>query len=316
MAVSAGNVVALAGGVGGAKLALGLALALSPERLTVVVNVGDDFEHHGLYICPDLDTVMYTLAGLADPVKGWGIAGDTTAALQMLGRYGAETWFALGDQDLATHLVRTRALHAGARLTEVVGRMCRALGVAPCVLPVTDDRVATTVDTLREGALSFQEYFVRRRWEPVVAGLRYEGAAAAALTPEVSAALDAAALVVFCPSNPVLSIDPMLAVDGLRARLAGVQARRVAVSPIVGGAALKGPAAKLMAEMGMEVSPVGVAAHYKDLLDGFVLDVRDAGLEPRVRALGMATLVTDTVMNARADRLRLAETILDWSKTL
>ncbi|MCZ7543720.1 MAG: 2-phospho-L-lactate transferase [Anaerolineae bacterium] len=314
--MSAGNVVALAGGVGGAKLALGLALALPPERLTVVVNVGDDFEHHGLYICPDLDTVMYTLAGLADPVKGWGIAGDTNAALQMLGRYGAETWFALGDQDLATHLVRTSALRAGARLTEVVGRMCRALGVAPRVLPVTDDRVATMVDTVGEGALSFQEYFVRRRWEPVVAGLRYEGAAAAALTPEVSAALDAAALVVFCPSNPVLSIDPMLAVDGLRARLAGVQARRVAVSPIVGGAALKGPAAKLMAEMGMEVSPVGVAAHYKDLLDGFVLDVRDAGLEPRVRALGMATLVTDTVMNARADRRRLAETILDWSKTL
>ena len=256
---------------------------------------------------------MYTLAGLADPVKGWGVAGDTTAALEMLARYGEATWFMLGDRDLATHLLRTAALRAGERLTAVTERLCRALGIGPRVLPVTDDRVSTLVDTRDEGTLAFQEYFVRRRWEPVVTGLRYAGAEAARPTPEVVAALEDASLIVFCPSNPVLSIDPVLAIGDMRARLAAAQARRVAVSPIVRGAAIKGPAAKLMAEMGMEVSPVGVAAHYRGLLDGFVLDAQDAHYERRVQSLGMKTLVTDTVMRTDADRKRLADEILDWS---
>ncbi len=316
MSERSNRVVALAGGVGGAKLALGLALALPADHLTVVVNVADDFEHHGLYICPDLDTVMYTLAGLADPVKGWGVAGDTTAALEMLGRYGAETWFMLGDRDIATHLVRTLALRAGERLSVVTERLCRALGVGPRVLPVTDDRVSTLVDTQDEGTLAFQEYFVRRRWEPVVTGLRYVGAETASLTDDVRAALAAADLVVLCPSNPVLSIEPMLAVGGLRSRLAAGKAAVVAVSPIVGGAALKGPAAKLMAEMGVEVSPVGVASYYRGLLDGFVFDTQDADHEPRVHALGVKTLVTNTVMRTDEDKRRLASEILDWSKTL
>jgi LPPG:FO 2-phospho-L-lactate transferase len=308
------NVVALAGGVGGAKMALGLARALPADRLTVVVNIGDDLEHYGLYICPDLDTVMYTLAGVVDPGKGWGVDGDTGHTLEMLRRYEAEAWFYLGDRDLATHLLRTERRRTGVRLTAITRELCRALGVGPAVLPVSDDRVATLVDTAEEGTLAFQEYFVRRRWEPAVKGLRYEGAEQSRLTPEVVAALDAADLVVFCPSNPVLSIDPMLAVGDMRERLEASGARRVAVSPIVGGAALKGPAAKLMAEMGMEVSPVGVAAHYRGLLNGFVFDVQDAAYEPRVRALGLRPLVTDTVMKHDADKQRLAEELLDWSK--
>ncbi len=310
------NVAALAGGVGGAKLALGLAHALPPERLTILVNVGDDFAHYGLYICPDLDTMMYTLAGVVDPRKGWGLPNDTGYTLEMLAQYGAEIWFYLGDHDLATHILRTAWRHEGRRLTEITQKLCRALEVGPNILPVTDDRVATKVTTRNEGTLGFQEYFVRRQWAPVAETLHYEGAAAARLSPEAAAALEAAGLVIFCPSNPVLSLDPMLAVPGLRARLAEHHAPCIAVSPIVGGRALKGPAAKLMAEMGMEVSPVGVAAHYQDLLDGFVLDVQDAGDADRVRALGMKTLVTNTVMRTDADKQRLAEEILMWGERL
>ncbi|MBN1284077.1 MAG: 2-phospho-L-lactate transferase [Anaerolineae bacterium] len=309
------NVVALAGGVGGAKLALGLMHALGPDagRLTVIVNVGDDFEHYGFYVCTDLDTVMYTLAGIADPLKGWGLPDDTGHTLDMLRQYGETIWFYLGDRDLATHILRTMRHRAGARLTDITADLCGRLGIKSRVLPVTDARVSTLVDTVEMGTLGFQEYFVRERWAPTVTRLRYKGAESARLTPEVEAALDRADLIVFCPSNPVLSIDPVLAVGDMRARLAASRARRAAVSPIVQGMALKGPAAKLMAEMGIEVTPVGVAAHYDGLLDGFVLDVQDAAHAPRIRELGLDPLVTDTVMKTDEDKRRLAEEILMWS---
>ncbi len=301
------RVVALAGGVGGAKLAHGLALNLPPEALTIVVNTGDDFEHLGLSVCPDLDTVMYTLAGLADPLTGWGQAGDTYHCLDALARLGGDTWFRLGDRDLATHLERRRRLAAGQRLTEVTAALARALGVAPRLLPMTDDRLRTMVQTAG-GELEFQEYFVHQRCRPAVTGFRFEGAGRALATPEVLRALEQAELVVFCPSNPFVSLGPILRLPGVRERIAA--RRAVAVTPIVGGQALKGPAAKMLRELGMEVSPVAVARAYAGLLWGFVLDAQDAALEPEVRALGVQVLVTDTIMRSDAQRAELARAVL------
>lgn len=331
------NVLALAGGVGGARLADGLTRTLPPDRLTIVVNTGDDFELYGLHISPDVDTVIYTLAGLANPETGWGRAGETWTAFQTLEELGARPWFRLGDRDLATHLWRTQMLHEGLSLTEATRRLCQALGVRVAVLPMSDDPVRTMVQT-DEGELEFQEYFVRRGWQPVLRGVRFAGVEAARPTPQVLAALDAADLVVICPSNPYVSIDPILAVPGVRQalkgrpvekrsragaslkELSGKEARDrfsvVAVSPIVGGQALKGPAAKMMRELGIEPSPVAVAQHYGDLLAGFVLDVQDADLERQVAGLGLQTLVTDTVMRTPDDRVRLARQVLDFAQRL
>lgn len=303
------RLVVLSGGVGGARMADGFARILPPESLAVVVNTGDDFEWHGLRVCPDLDTVMYTLAGIANPETGWGIAGDTWGALEMLGRYGGETWFRVGDRDLATHVYRTFLLGQGLRLSEVTARLCRALGVRVAVWPMSDEPVRTIVDT-EEGPLPFQEYFVRRGCQPRVRGFRWEGLERARLAPEARAALEEADLVVIAPSNPYVSIGPILALPGVSELLK--ERTVVAVSPILGGRALKGPAAKMMAELGEAPSALAVARRYQAFLDGFVLDRTDAALAPAVAAMGIRPLVTGILILDPAARLRLAEEILQW----
>ncbi|WP_299283859.1 2-phospho-L-lactate transferase [Thermoflexus sp.] len=303
------RLVVLSGGVGGARMADGFARILPPESLAVVVNTGDDFEWHGLRVCPDLDTVMYTLAGIANPETGWGIAGDTWGALEMLGRYGGETWFRVGDRDLATHVYRTFLLGQGLRLSEVTARLCRALGVRVAVWPMSDEPVRTIVDT-EEGPLPFQEYFVRRGCQPRVRGFRWEGLERARLAPEARAALEQADLVVIAPSNPYVSIGPILALPGVSELLK--ERTVVAVSPILGGRALKGPAAKMMAELGEAPSALAVARRYQAFLDGFVLDRTDAALAPAVAAMGIRPLVTGILILDPAARLRLAEEILQW----
>jgi len=303
------SVVALAGGVGGAKLAHGLAQVLAPEQLTVVVNTGDDFEHLGFHISPDLDTVMYTLAGLANPETGWGLAGETWNFLEALGRLNGQTWFRLVDRDLATHVERSRRLWAGETLTEVTRALCAALGVRVTVLPMTDDALQTMVQT-DEGELEFQEYFVHQQCRPRVSGFRFDGLDSAAPTDAVIEALEAAEAIIFCPSNPFVSLDPILALPGVRERVR--QKNAVAVTPIVGGQALKGPAAKMLAELNLNVSPVTVAQHSAGLLRGFVLDSVDAALAPDLEALGLQVLVTDTIMRTESDRARLAQAVLNF----
>jgi LPPG:FO 2-phospho-L-lactate transferase len=309
------HVVLLVGGVGGAKLALGLAHVLPPEALTVIVNTADDFEHLGLHVSPDLDTVMYTLSGLANPDTGWGLSGDTFKAMEMVGRYGGPDWFNLGDRDLAASLVRTALLREGHPLSAVTGQLCRALGVQHSVLPMSDDPVSTWLDTDR-GALPFQVYFVRERWEPVVRQIRFEGAESARPGTGVSAALEAATLIVYGPSNPYLSIDPILSVPGIRECIDASHAPRVAVSPIVGGQALKGPAAKLMAELGVEVSPMGIVTHFRDRLDGIILDHADSDLREAIERLPIRATTKQTVMTSLADKIRLAEELLNWVKVM
>ncbi|MFT3721121.1 2-phospho-L-lactate transferase [Pseudorhodoferax sp.] len=307
-------IIALAGGVGGAKLVDGLAAVLPPAELLAVVNTGDDFDHLGLRVCPDLDTVMYTLAGRANPETGWGLAGESWQFMQALERLGGETWFRLGDQDLATHVRRTGLLAQGRTLSEVTASLCAALGVAHRVLPMSDDPVRTMV-RIDEGEIGFQDYFVRRHCEPVLRGLRYAGAEAARPAPGLLQALGDARLraIVLCPSNPYLSIAPLLAMPGMRERLRAARVPVVAVSPIVGGQAIKGPAAKIMRELGHAPSALEVARHYRGLVDGCVLDHADAALSEDVAALGIAPLVTATVMHAREDRARLAQEVLAFA---
>jgi LPPG:FO 2-phospho-L-lactate transferase len=312
------KLVALAGGVGGAKFADGLARALrlsQGSRLTVIVNTGDDFDWMGLRICPDLDTVMYTLAGLANPQTGWGIEGDTAEALGMLGRLGGETWFHIGDRDLAVHLRRTQLLRDGERLSDVTEALARSLGIGPGVriLPMTDADVSTVVET-GEGALAFQDYFVRRAWQPEVLRIIFRGAERARPTAEVLDALDDADLVVLCPSNPFVSVDPILALDGVRARLR--ENRTIAVSPLIGGQAVKGPAAKMFRELGMEPTVLAVARRYADVLDGYVMDRADASQQADVEQLHMRVLVTDVLMRDPADRARLAREVIEFARTI
>ncbi len=309
-------IVALAGGVGGAKLAQGLALALPPGDLAVIVNTADDFDLYGLRICPDLDTVLYTLAGIANPETGWGIAGDTHATLDAIARYGREPWFRLGDQDFATHILRTERLRAGATLTTTMAELAGALGITAKLLPMTDDPVATLVDTPAE-RLEFQEYFVGRKQADEVLGVSFQGVEAARLPDGVAAAIDAAELVVLCPSNPIVSIGPILAVPGMRASLDAAPAPVVAVSPIIGGRALKGPADRMLASLGHPVSAAGVAGLYAGLVDGMVVDEADEHLAPAITAdSGMATLVTQTVMGGPEDRRRLADEVLAFGRGL
>ena len=308
-------IVALAGGVGGAKLAQGLARALPPGELTVIVNTADDFDLYGLRICPDLDTVLYTLAGLANPATGWGIAGDTRQTLDAIARLGREPWFLLGDQDLATHILRTERLRAGATLTEVTMEFTAALGIATRILPMTDDPVATVVQT-PAGELEFQEYFVRRRQQDDVLNVAFRGVEQARPSPAALAAVESAELIVFAPSNPIVSIGPILALAGLRAAIDRAGAPRIAVSPIVGGRALKGPADRMLATLGHEVSAAGVAAIYQGLLDGFVIDEQDRALASAVEARAMRVLVTRTIMGDEADRRRLAAEVLAFGRSL
>ena len=305
------TVVAMAGGVGGAKLAEGLQAHVG-DRLAVVVNTGDDCERHGLLVMPDHDTVLYNLAGIEQAEWGWGIEGDTHAAMAQLGEYGEETWFSLGDRDLALHVARTARLRAGARLTDVCLALQRSLGIAARILPMADEPVRTGVRTA-DGWLEFQDYFVRLRQAPEVLELRFAGIDAARPTPEVLASIATAGAVVLCPSNPLVSVAPILALPGMREALATARARGtpvVAVSPIIGGRALKGPADRMLASLGLEVSATGVARLYADLVDTFVLDTVDAELAPAVEALGIRPVVTDSIMTDDASRARLAGEVL------
>jgi len=308
-------IVALAGGVGGAKMAQGLQAALLPGDLTVVVNTADDFELYGLSISPDLDTVMYTLAGIADPVNGWGVAGDTRKTLDAIARYGEDPWFLLGDQDFATHILRTERLRAGTPLSVVTRQFSDALGIPSRVVPMTDDRVATLVET-PAGTLEFQDYFVGRRQSDDVLGVTFAGIERARAHPDALAAIREADAVVIAPSNPIVSIAPILATPGLREVLADTAAPIVAVSPIVGGHALKGPAAQMLATLGHEVSALGVARLYADVVDGLVIDEADRELGPSIELLGPQVLVTATVMGDETDRRRLAEEVLDFAASL
>ena len=307
------HIVALAGGVGGAKLAHGLAQILSPARLAIVVNTGDDFEHLGLTICPDIDTVLYNLAEVNNPQFGWGRADETFNVLEETKRLGHDAWFMLGDKDIALHLLRRQMLDAGLSLTEVTLDLARRLGIQHAVLPMSDQPVRTMILT-PEGEMPFQEYFVHRRTEPVMLNMRLAGLEQARASDAVLAALEEADAVVFCPSNPFVSIGPILALPGVEERIA--QIPTVAVSPIIGGRALKGPAAKMMQEQGLEVSALGVARHYAGLVDGFVLDEADASLADAVRALGMTPFVTDSIMRNKADRRRLAAEVLGFVESL
>ncbi len=298
------KIVALAGGVGGAKLAHGLAQILSPEDLTVIVNTGDDFEHYGLYICPDLDTVCYTLAGLANPETGWGRVHETWNAIENAAKLGGPDWFNLGDQDLGTHLERTRRLKAGQTLSQITKDFCKAWGVEHTVLPMSDQPVRTIVET-EAGDLAFQEYFVHRRCEPRVKGFRFEGADIAEPAPGAREAIQAADALVLCPSNPWVSIDPILKV------IKEIQKPVVAVSPIIGGQTVKGPAAKMFRELGIEPSALAVAKHYCELVTGFVLDEIDEQLKGEI-SVNMSTMVTNTLMKDARDRSRLAQEVLHF----
>ncbi len=301
-------IVALAGGVGAARFLDGLARVAAPERLFIIGNTADDAEMHGLHISPDLDTVTYTLAGLADPERGWGLRGDTFRCLEALGKLGGETWFQLGDRDLATHLYRTQRLRAGATLAEATAAIASALGVRAAIVPMSNDRVRTRICT-PAGELEFQEYFVRRRASDAVAGVRFEGAGQAAPAPGVLEAIAAAEAVIVCPSNPFISIGPILAVPGVREALRGTAARIAAVSPIVGGRALKGPAADMMRGLGLRPAAAEVARLYADFLDLFVLDETDRAESAEVEALGVRTLATDTIMRGVREREALARAV-------
>ena len=310
---NASPVVALAGGVGGAKFAAGLQETLPPGALTVIVNTGDDFEHWGLTICPDIDTVLYGLAGVNNPQTGWGRAGETWGVLTETERLGGEAWFRLGDKDLALHLLRNRWLNEGATLTETADRLRQALGVPSRILPMCNQPVRTLVHT-DEGDLPFQDYFVRRRCEPTFRGLTFVGADKATLSSEVAESLRSAAHIIICPSNPYLSVAPILSVPGLNELVRESAAPVVAVSPIVGGRAVKGPVAKMMREMGhTDHLPLTIVEHYADLLDGFVLDQQDSAEQSR---LPLPTLTTDTIMTDLPSKQRLAAEVLQFSRSL
>lgn len=306
------RVVALCGGVGGAKLALGLS-SLPHVRLTVIVNTGDDFEHLGLPVSPDIDTVVYTLAGLSDQERGWGRAGESWAFMEELKRLGEEDWFMLGDRDLAMHVARANAARHGRTLTDFTMATARRLGIAAAIVPMSDDRVRTMVDT-DEGLLPFQRYFVGRRCEPLLRSVRFEGAADARPSPRARDALAAGDVdaIVICPSNPYLSVDPILAVPGLRDLVRASAAPVVAVSPIVGGEAVKGPTAKIMRELGVSVTNDTIAAHYAGLIDGLLIHDGD----PAPQAARLEVRTGNTLMRTDDDKARLAGEVLAFATSL
>jgi LPPG:FO 2-phospho-L-lactate transferase len=304
--------------VGGAKLALGFYKAIAdPTELLVVANTGDDFEHLGLRICPDIDTVTYTLGGISNLELGWGRQDESWAFMETLSLLGGETWFNLGDRDLALHVERTRRLQTGETLSDVTADMANRLGIKAAIAPMADRDVRTIVET-PEGPLAFQHYFVRDRCKPTVTGFRFNGAAEAIPSSALDLALSGVGpdLVVICPSNPFISVDPILAVPGIRDRLLRLGAPVIAVSPIVGGKAIKGPTAKMMDELGMDVTAAGVARHYAGLIDGFVLDTVDKDAAAEVEALSMNVLVTNTLMKSLDDRVMLAREIIAFSEQL
>jgi LPPG:FO 2-phospho-L-lactate transferase len=302
-------IVALAGGIGGAKLLLGLSRVIPPGAMTIIGNTGDDIELHGLRICPDLDTITYTLAGVVDPSRGWGLAGDTFHCLQALQEYGAHTWFQLGDRDLATHLWRSRLLREGRNLSEITGLLCRAWAVESRLLPMAEEFTPTLVDT-DAGLLHLQEYLIREHCEPRVNRLEYRGIEASRPVQGTEEALLQAEAVLICPSNPFISIGPILAVPGMKDLVRRSDGPVIAVSPIIQGRAVKGPAAKMLGELGMDVSAVGVAEIYRGIADVFVLDVRDSALRESIEALDMEVVITDTLMNSLEAKVALAGVIM------
>ena len=290
-------------------MALGLALSLPPGELVICVNTGDDDPFHGLHVSPDLDTMMYTLSGLSNQETGWGVDGDTFTALEMLRKFGVDTWFNLGDRDLATHIRRTQLLSEGKTLSEVTSELNRSLGVLQHVVPMSDDPVKTVLST-DEGDLPMQRYFVGRRAEPKVTQVRYLGAETARIAPGLERAIAGTGMLILCPSNPYLSLGPILALPGVRERFQAFPGKKVCVSPIVGGDAVKGPAGKIMAELGKEVSCVEVAREYRDICDVFVMDIQDVDLAPKIEEMGITPLVTSTIMETEEDKIALAKEIL------
>jgi len=310
-------ILALAGGVGGAKLAHGLARVLEPSDLIVAVNTADDFRHLGLHISPDLDSVMYKLAGLNDTERGWGQRDESWQFMETLTRLGGEDWFNLGDRDLAIHTVRTQRLQSGESLTEATAGLCRSLGIDHVIAPMSDDPVSTVIET-DDGLLPFQHWFVRLRCEPPVSGVQFEGAVSARPSSPIAAALarDDLEAIVLCPSNPFVSIDPIAAVPAIGKALAERKVPMVAVSPIIGGAAVKGPAADMMAQRGLPVSPVGIARYYGERIDGLVIDDVDSSLLADVEREGVKAFVSATLMKTDEDEARLAEETLAFARTL
>jgi LPPG:FO 2-phospho-L-lactate transferase len=304
-------VVALAGGVGGAKMAHGLAAVFSGEQLTVIVNTADDFTHLGLRISPDLDTVLYTLANIENPATGWGIKGDTRVTLDALARYGEDPWFFVGDRDFATHIYRTSHLAKGTSLSDVTRQLARSIGVTTTILPMSNEPVATMIDT-PGGRIAFQDYFVARRQADDVLAVTFDGIEQAVPAPGVVEALAGARLILLCPSNPIVSIGPIVEVPGIRQALSDSAALKIAVSPIIAGRALKGPADRMLRTLGYDVSAVGVAQLYQGLIDVMVIDTIDAELAPAIRQLGVEVLVTDTIMSDPAKRASLARSIASF----
>lgn len=302
-------IVVLTGGTGGAKLVEGLAAVVDPSELTLVCNTGDDCVFHGLHISPDIDTIAYTLAGLSDTEKGWGVKGDTFVVLEQLRRLGNDAWFNLGDKDLATHITRTRLLNEGRKLSEVTEQLRRRIGIPAQILPMSDERVETRVET-PDGEISFQEFFVKEHWAPDVLGVRFVGAEQSHPAPGVLDAIERADAIIVCPSNPITSIGPILAVPGIRAALQDSMARKVGVSPIIGSTAISGPAHKLMAAAGWEVSPLGVARGYGDFLDALLIAEADAGLSVQIRELQINPVCVDIRMPTAGDKQRLARQVL------
>lgn len=311
------HVAALCGGVGGAKLARGLVEVLPPEALTVIVNTGDDFTHIGLDISPDVDTVIYTLSDMADRHRGWGLSGESWSFMDALRKIGGETWFQLGDRDLATHVERTHRMRQGQTLSDVTAALAAAHGIGHAIAPMSDDPVRTMVMTV-EGELTFQEYFVREQCRPPVSSIRFAGSAAAHPSPAFGSVLDRKDIgsVIICPSNPLLSIDPILVIPGVHSRLRSIGAPIVAISPIVGGKSIKGPTAKLMEELGIAPTTLSIAAHYGQLIDAIVIDEADAADAAALEALGLAVLVTKTVMSSIEDSARLASQTVDFVSSL
>ncbi len=308
-----GQIVTLSGGVGGAKLVLGLSHVVEGDNLVVACNTGDDFDHLGLRICPDIDSVLYALSGLSDQQRGWGRRDETWTFMSAIAELQGPEWFNLGDGDLATHVLRTEMLRQGMSLSDVTASLTQRLGISAIILPMSDDPVATIVQT-GTGNLAFQHYFVREQCAPSVTGFTFENIADARPEPNIVKALsDSPKAIVIAPSNPYVSVDPILHLPGLRDAMKDSGAPVVAVSPIVGGQAIKGPAAKMMGELGKDVSVLGIAAHYQGLIDGLVIDVQDAGLAPKIRELGIEPLVTQTVMTDLESRIALARATLGFA---
>jgi LPPG:FO 2-phospho-L-lactate transferase len=303
------KVVALAGGVGASRFLEGLIRIVPEEDITVIVNTGDDIELHGLHISPDIDIVMYTLAGIVEEERGWGIKGDTFYCLEMLEKYGCETWFKLGDKDLATHIYRTQLLKSGYKLSEITKKLCRSLGLKLNILPMTDDKFETKVLT-EKGKIHFQEYLVKRGAQDKVLGVYFDGADKAEPTLGIIDSLLKANAIIICPSNPIVSIGTILSVKGIRETLNKAKAKKIGISPIVGGAPLKGPADKLMSGLGIEVSAYGVACLYKDFLDVFIIDELDKAEAQKIESLGIQVKITNTIMKDLSDKIRLAKTVI------